>query len=154
MMQRMRTLVLSSLQSAARGSGYSRLRRGISILEVCVAGILVATLMTISARMLNVVATQRTASDQRQVAIQEASSALDRLTVLPWDDLTSEKLAAGGADDAVPTLPKGKLKVTVEDAAEDLPARRVTVEVDWRSGTRAHAPVRLSAWVFRRGGSP
>ena len=52
-------------------------RRGISILEVITAGVLLAAVMGVSAQMLVGVATQRRAAWRRQVAVQEASNQME-----------------------------------------------------------------------------
>ena len=84
---------------------------------------------------------------------QEANSVLERITLAPWVNLTSEKLAS--ETKPVSSLPDGKLKVAVDQVPQEADAKRITVEIDWKTGQAMRAsPVRLSAWVCRRGETP
>ena len=124
-----------------------RARRGVTLFEVCVASLLLATMLTTGVQTLQLIGLRGRANAQRQTAIEEANTALERLSLLP-----SASLAAGRPEVAprdVGSLPDGKLKVVVEDAPGEPRGQRVTVEIDWRQPDGAPArPVRLSAWVY------
>ena len=122
-------------------------RRGVSLLEVCVAGVLLATMLTTGVQTLRLIGVRQRANAERQTAIEEANTALERLSLVPPARLTSgaPELASRG----VASLPGGKLKVTVDETPGDTRNKRLTVEVDWRQPEGAAVrPVRLSAWVY------
>lgn len=136
-----------------RSSGQSQRRRGVSILEVVIACILVSALVSVSAQLLRLVNRTQADTQRRETAVQEANSVLERITLAPWVNLTSEKLAS--ETKPVSSLPDGKLKVAVDQVPQEADAKRITVEIDWKTGQAMRAsPVRLSAWVYRRGETP
>jgi prepilin-type N-terminal cleavage/methylation domain-containing protein len=144
-------------------------RRGFSIIEMIIAGTILAVLMTISLQMMAVSTRQRQAAQDRLAANQEAANAMERLAALPWERLTPEGVAgvklpedappegdrpaAGAASQSPRALPGATLDVAIADAppeADALPARRVTVAIEWldRGGSRARTE--LVAWRYKR----
>jgi len=125
-------------------------------MEVSVAGVLLATLLTICLQLLGVTASRRHSLEDRQTAVLEAANAMERLAAQPWEDLTGEMAAAMRlSDEARQSLAEGRLDVDVADAAGEPAARRITVTVGWidRSG-KPQQPVRLVAWRYRDAKSP
>ena len=140
-------------------------RRGFTLLEVSVAGVLLAVLMAAAVQMLGWVAAERRALERRQWAMQEAANVMERITARPWESLSpdpdpdpdresgslaSVELSSHARD----VLPEAELHVTVADEPEQPDAKRLVVVVRWqrRPGEPA-AQVRLTSWVYRRGGS-
>ena len=122
-------------------------RRGVSLLEVCVAGVLLATMITTGVQTLRLIGLRQRANAERQTAIEEANTALERLSLVPPGRLTSD--APELAPHAVASLPSGKLNATVDETPGDSRGKRLTVEVNWQQPEGAVArPVRLSAWVY------
>ena len=69
--------------------------------------------------------------------------------------MTAERVKALAADGGPSGLPSADWSAEVQpDDAGPVPGKRVTVQLRWktRSG-RWDAPVRLTSWVYRRGGS-
>ena len=65
-------------------------RRGMTLLELAVAGTLLGTLLVVCLQLLQATAAQRRAADQRQLALLEVGNVLERLAARPWADLTPE----------------------------------------------------------------
>jgi hypothetical protein len=110
--------------------------------------------MNVTVKVLGWVGTERRGADRRQWAVQAASNVLERVAAGPFDRVTPDNVKAITArTDASRVLPGPAWEVEVDDEpGSPVPARRVSVRLRWkeRSGEWG-APVRLSAWVFRRG---
>jgi hypothetical protein len=130
-------------------------RPGFGLIEMAVTGILIATAMAATLQVVGWVALERRAVERRERALLEASNLLERITARSWDDLSTEALKTMTiSDPASSFLPGSALDLKVVPF-EDLPARKkITVEILWRDRSgRSEAPVRLVAWVYRRGGT-
>ena len=135
----------------ASTTGAGRGRRGFTLIEVGVAGVLLLTTMAMTAQVLGRLAAERRAADRRREAVQEAAIVLERLAARPWAELTPESARALRlSEPARRALPGGELAV---DIAEHDGLKRIRVAVRWpgRAGG-PEAPARLTAWVGRRGG--
>ncbi len=128
-------------------------RRGFGMIELAVAGILVAAGMTATVQVVGWVVVERRAVERRQRALVEASNLLERIAARPYDEITPE--AAGRCRLAGPTadfLPGATLYLKV-DTSTDAPGRKkIAVEIRWRDRSgRPEAPIRLVAWTYRHG---
>jgi len=133
-----------------------RRRQGYALLDVTVALFVAVTAMTVTVKVLGWMAAERRAGDRRQWASQEAANVLERAVAGPYDALTAERVRAlASAAKAETVLPGAAWDVEVaDDPAAPRPARRVSLRLRWRDRSGGWgAPVRLSAWVFRAGGS-
>lgn len=126
-------------------------RRGMSLMEVTVAGVLLGVLLAVCLQMLAAMAGHRRALEERQTAIVEASNVIERLSAAPWDALVQEEVAAIDLSDwAKGALPEGRLDVEVTPSGDSPEARRIVVAVHWRDASgNAARPVRLVAWRYR-----
>lgn len=125
--------------------------RGFTLLEIFVASLLLAALLMISLSMIAATTAHRQSVVRQQVAMVEASNAMERLWVLPWDELTAERAATLAlSPEAKRSLADGVLQIAVAEPEGDLPGKRVTVRIAWtpRSGLPTEQ-VRLVAWRFR-----
>jgi hypothetical protein len=140
-------------------------RRGIYLLEMAVAGVLLLAVMMLCVRYFAVTATQRRALDHRQAALGEAANIMERITAQPWSDLTAEGLTKISlSTETKLALPDGELKIDLadEDARPSPPtplpkgegkleAKRITVTIRWQDDQGQWSqPVRLAAWRYRR----
>ena len=131
-------------------------RRGVTSLELSVAIILAGVLLTGIGQLLAVVAAQQREGERRLAALHEAANQMERLTAIPWGELTAEAAAdLRLSEEATAALPGGSLeaRVTDVDAGDEedasLAGRRVDVEVSWRNPAgRDVDPVRLVAWRY------
>lgn len=128
-------------------------RGGYSLIELTIASLLLGTAMGLIAPSLIWVARERRAAERRQEALQEVQNILERLTSQPWEAVTPELARETRLDERVSEqLPEARLSVDVTQTADDPDARRISVELQWLSGPgRNAAPVRLTAWIHRRG---
>lgn len=130
--------------------------RGALLLETAGALILLAIIMTLTVQLLRGANLQRQTTDYRIWALTEAQNTLDRVTGLPWESLDEKTLAPLKLDEATASrLPSGRLTVAVADAQGQPAAKRLTVEIRWKNRTGTDdAPVRLTTWVYQKGGRP
>ena len=66
--------------------GMKMTRRGMTLLELVVAGALLGTLLVVCLQLLAATAAQRRAADQRQLAVLEVGNVMERLAARPWAD--------------------------------------------------------------------
>lgn len=141
--------------SAAAASGSVRRFRGFVTVDVVTACVILALLFAVAVPVVSRTGALRAEARLHQLAVQEASNVLEKALLLPWDQLTAERLTAGGLSPAARThLPDGRLNVTVELVDQTPRAKRVTVEVSWRRLDGQHRPVRLVAWFFEQKEQP
>jgi prepilin-type N-terminal cleavage/methylation domain-containing protein len=126
-------------------------RHGFTVLEVLAAMVLLAGLTTVCLQFFHGLADGQRENYQRLTAIQEAENLLERLTALPWDEMTPQagaemKLSAQGSQ----ALPDGQVEAHVDDPTGDPPAKRISVVVRWqnREGNTC-PPVRLVTWKYK-----
>ncbi len=128
-------------------------RRGYGLIELTICAMLFVAAMGLMLGTASWVAAERRGAERRQVATQEAANLMERLAARPFDELTPEsakRLAL--SDHAKASLRDGSIDVVIAAIAGDVPARRITIEVRWRDRSgEPVAPVRLVAWVHRRG---
>jgi len=127
-------------------------RKGVTILEVTVAAVLLGTLMMVCLHLLSAATAQRRALDQRQAAIIELSNEMERLSALPWAELTRLKPADERISPwAQAILPEAKLTVELAAPTNDPDARRITASLRWQDPNgRFLPPVTLTAWKYKR----
>lgn len=127
-------------------------RRGMSLLEVIVAGIILATLLSLSLEVMQNVGSQRRTLRQREVAAQEAANVMERLMANDWASLTPE--AAKEFTLSAETgraLPEGKLTVEIAPVSGNPEAKRVHVSITWPRGPeQPDQRVELVAWKYRK----
>ena len=131
-------------------------RRGFSLLEMFVAGTLVAILLSICLQVMKATAEQQRAIEHRQLAVQEAANLMERLCARPWPQLTPETVRPLELREEIrQVLPGAELAVDVAQPPGDPQAKRIAVEIRWQGKShRAMRPVRLVAWKYRPEGTP
>jgi type II secretory pathway pseudopilin PulG len=128
-------------------------RRAFTMVEVTLSVLLLAVAMTTTVQILGWTATQRRAVERRQWAIQEVANLMEHLTAEPWDRVTPESAGTLTLSAEIRgKLPEPELKIHVDESAAGRGEKRLAIELRWRnrSGTW-EAPVRLTAWIARRG---
>lgn len=122
----------------------NRSRRGFTIVEaMATLAVLGATLMAV-AQVSRMLGQQQRHMDEAQADLLQAGNLLERLVALPWDELTAET-AQRLADEATET----RLAVTIEEAADGPPAKRIVVRTGAESSPAPRRPVQLTTWVYR-----
>ncbi len=128
----------------------THLRRGASILEAVVALGVLATAVTGATQILLLTAQQRHSADRLLTAQLEAANVLEHVEVLRYEEITPEamnhlKLSA----ESQAALPGAKLKVElIEAKAPQLPHKRITANITWRSLGDDRAATQLTTWKY------
>jgi hypothetical protein len=129
--------------------------RGLTTFEIVMATVVLGVAMMLTVRCLGWVVRERRSIDRRAIAVQEAANLMERLTAQSWKDLTPETFGDQTlSEEAIRSLPGAELKVAVADRPGELLLKRIRVQLRWRGRSGGYeAPVRLTAWVSRRGGA-
>lgn len=125
-------------------------RRGYLLVEVFVACTILAALFALVVQMVSTTSQERRATERRAIALEQAANLLERISEIPFEQLSVELLDdVALPDDAARLLAENEVRWTVEDQRSELPTKRVQIELVWHAPHgRPDAPVRLSAWVF------
>ncbi|MFC1596814.1 hypothetical protein ACFL5Q_02600 [Planctomycetota bacterium] len=128
-------------------------RRGVSLLEISTAGILLAAMMAVSLQFLGATAAQRQGLQARRMAVREAANVMERVCARAWEELTPQGLGDVELSSEVQErLFESALEIEVAEA-EELGGKRITVVVGWLNrADRSNRSVRLVAWRHPGGG--
>lgn len=126
-----------------------QLRRGWGMLDMFVAFTLLVATITVVTPLL--VRHGRLLESQRhyRIALEELTSQLDRLTVLPLEQTPDAVDRLKPSEFLAEKLPGAELTAklaTIEDGT------RITLSLSWNAPGRRDAPVMLSGWAFSRRG--
>ncbi|MBN2580410.1 MAG: hypothetical protein JXB10_15610 [Pirellulales bacterium] len=124
--------------------------RGMTFLELAVAGALLAVLAAVCLKFLAAQVRQRSALAERQTAQCEAANLMEHLAARPYEELSAEKLAGEKPSaQAAALLPGAELKIEVAAAAGPPPGKRITLRLSW-PGPDPAAPyiVQLTSWRY------
>jgi Tfp pilus assembly protein PilV len=130
-----------------------RKRRGISLVEVTVAAVVMSALVVMLGQAVGWVAVARRDADRRQVATLEAGNVMEQITANTFDGIDAEvarKVTL--SDHAHRLLGDDALKVEVQPIEGEPPAKRITVSVAHGGADDGPKAIRLTAWVYDRGG--
>lgn len=125
-------------------------RRGFTLFELIIAGLLLGAVVVAAVPTVGWIARERRESERRQLALLAAENILERLSAIPWADLTPDR-AAGVAlpEDLQRQLPAPELRVAVAGETDGSLGKRLSVEICWHERPGKYpAPVRLTAWVY------
>ncbi len=130
-------------------------RRGISLLEVAVASVLLLAVMGLCLQLLQLTAGRHRATEMRQLAIREADNVMQRVTAVAWDELTPQAARQTHlSQEAGRRLTDGTLQVEIDASPDNPNAKRIVVRIEWQDRTgRPVRPVKLVAWRYRNGPS-
>lgn len=134
----------------------SKPRRGLTLLEVCVALVVLTAAMTALAQLVAANGRQRRTNDQRLAALQEVANEAERLATLPWNELTPEKLTSWQpSPELTAVLPAAQCVVQMSEDTDPPRARRITLSVAWTNAVgQGVAPVELTFWRFAQEAAP
>jgi len=125
-----------------------RQRRGSLLLEASMAVALLALVFMAVSQLLAVAGRQRREAQWRWQATLEAANVLERVMARPWDELTTDGLAALTLSaQTARRLPDPRLRVDTQPLPGPPAAKRIRVRLDWvnLAGDRGQ-PVVLVAW--------
>ncbi len=129
-------------------------RRGSLLVEVAMAAVLLMIAMTLTVKVIGLVALERRASERRQRALVEVANVMERITAYPFDEVTPE--LAGRLTLSPParqSLADSELAVDVagSEPGQGRSAKRIAIKLRWRGHDGEWvAPVRLTSWIERR----
>ncbi|HEX4145536.1 MAG TPA: prepilin-type N-terminal cleavage/methylation domain-containing protein [Pirellulales bacterium] len=128
-------------------------RRGVTLIEVSVSILLVASLGSLLVGALVSRARQERAIDRRELAVAEAANLMEQLTSLAWNDLTQKRLAPLKLSENLrQSIPAAALEVAVETPPDKPEGKRISIKIDCPGPSgQATRPVRLTSWVYRIG---
>ena len=126
-------------------------RRGFTLIECLAAVALVAAVLALTMQLVHASAVQRRAVQQRELAIQELANLMERLSILPWQDLSPEKARSMQlSEHARGALPGAELTIDVTASSEGPQAKRILISLRWEDESgRPATPLRLAAWRYR-----
>jgi hypothetical protein len=138
--------------STRAGAQRLRQRAGVTLIELAATSLILVAVMGLVVSVVGWVGAENRWIERRRAAETEVANVMERITLLPWDHISTEEqrhLSISSA--AARILPEPQLGVTVQDAPGRL--KRICVELRWpdKSG-RLVAPVRLVSWVARHPG--
>jgi len=126
-------------------------RRGFSLLEVIVAAVILAALMSVCLQLLGAMASQRRAIDGRQRAIHQAANIMQRVCGRPWSELTDENVRRmQQGEQSLRAMPAVRVEIRLAQSPDELDAKQITVLIHWEDNPgRPARPIRLVAWRYR-----
>jgi type II secretory pathway component PulJ len=126
-------------------------RRGFTVLETLVAGVLLAALLGLGAKMLQAQGRQQRVLRQRLVAAEELANLMERLTARPWPRLTAEAAAdLQLSPEARLALPEARCDIQIIEQAKPVAGKRIAVVLHWPDHNgHSEQRVQLVAWKYR-----
>jgi hypothetical protein len=126
-------------------------RRGMTVLELVVAGSLLAALLVVCLQMLSATSQQRRTVDQRQLAILEVENEMERLVARPWAELTPQAVVPPQLPPAVRSrLPGAEWSIEAVPSPADPLAKRITVSLRWQDyAGQFMKPVKIVTWRWK-----
>lgn len=131
-------------------------RTGFTVIECCAAAAMLVATLTVVMTLSAAVARKRQTATWQALAIVEADNLLERLTVEPYADLTSERVVAMDLGSRLAErLPQGTVAVRVDEQAGPPERKRIQVELAWQP-PRTDQPRRhrVVTWVYAQQGRP
>ena len=124
---------------------------GATLLECVVALGILGAAMTLGAQALGWSSAQRRLADQRHLALQEAVNCLERVRMIPWQDLSEARLAEIELSaEARRRLSAATLKIESQSASSGPTAKRIHVKIAWQSqGGNLPLQVNLVTWRYQ-----
>jgi len=127
-------------------------RRAMTVVETIVAAAMLTGMLAVCLQMLGAVAARHRTTETRQLAIREAANLMERISAIPWDELSPETVdRVELSESASRRLTGAELTVDVAESTDPIEQRRITLSIRWkdRSGEFVR-PVKLTAWRARR----
>ena len=136
---------------ARKGQQQRRARRGFSTVEVIVSLSLLVTILSVSAPLVVRHNQLLTSHRHYRLALEEATSQLERLVALPESELREAISQVKPSEFAEEYLPGCEMTATL--TTEDV-GLRLTLQTTWEEPGRCDAPLVLSAWIFPQAPAP
>ena len=124
-------------------------RRGFTLVEMMVAGVLLMTVTMIVVPAIYWVHRERRQTEYRQIAIVEVENMMERVVALPFNDITQSKVDKFVlSESAIRQLPHADLNIEISDSGNLPLMKKIQIELGWRDRREINViPVRLTSWV-------
>lgn len=146
------TSVGARLIRSAHGSpwGSHGPRAGFTIVEAIGACLLLGILLSMTVPMLLLVARERRATEQRQVALQHIANLLEETVARDWNEIPAGELKLPDASpELVSILPGLERTLSATQSSEAPNQKQVTATIRWQNQAgQLVTPIQLSAWKF------
>ena len=107
-----------------------RRRRGFTLIEMIVATILFAALLSTFVPLMKAIAKTQRGTERQRIALREANDLLVQITQRSWADLTVDSLNKLTLPDAAKSvLPQAMLDFDVAEIAEPIVSKQVSVRI-------------------------
>ena len=125
-------------------------RRGITLIETMVAMVVLGAAILAVAQLVANIAVQRNVAERDTLARHEAANQMERVFVLPWEELSEESAAEMQLSEiCLKRLPTPELKISVGPPGGEPIQRKIRVEVTWLDVSRQYRRnARLTAWRY------
>lgn len=133
--------------------------RGALLVEVLVAIVVLGVALTLVASLLTLSTGVRRNSARRAAAREEAVNVMERLMAVPYAKLLDESVRQPLASTALlAAVPDATITIDVNELAEPLAARRITVAINWPGAESRVADSRqtlaeLTSWRYEPNGA-
>ncbi|MCA9016172.1 MAG: prepilin-type N-terminal cleavage/methylation domain-containing protein [Planctomycetaceae bacterium] len=134
--------------TAAKAVG-PRQRRGFTLVEMMVSGVLLMTVTMIVVPAIYWVHRERRQTEYRQIAIVEVENMMERVVALPFNEITQAKVDKFVLpESALRQLPNADLSIEISEPG-DLPLmKKIQIQLGWNDHHGISVvPVRLTSWV-------
>lgn len=124
---------------------HSPSRRGTTITEFVVACALLGSLMLFVVPSAVRIGRLQQAIRHDRIAMDELTNHMDRLTLLPLDQLQQELDSLTLSEFAVSGLPNPHLSGTLQNSQEGY---RLALEISWNRPGRRESPLTMATWIY------
>jgi hypothetical protein len=127
---------------------HSAARRGLTVIEVTMALLVLSFAVGGLLQILSLAASQRRATEIRRLAVEEVANQAEAIALVPWEELTAEKLAARRpAAGLIAAAPSATLNISTSDEAVPPAAKRIHISAAWTTPAGEPAQsVQLTLW--------
>lgn len=124
-------------------------RRGFTLVEMMVAGVLLMTIAMVVVPSIYWVHRQHRQTEHRQLAIVEVENMMERVVALPFNDISQTKVDKFVlSESALSQLVNPKLEIKISDSNGLLQTKKIQIQLEWKNYQGMNmAPVRLTSWV-------
>lgn len=124
-------------------------RRGFTLVEMMVAGVLLMTITMVVVPSIYWVHRQQRQTEHRRLAIVEVENMMERVVALPFNDISQAKVDQFVlSESALDQLVNAKLEIRISDSTGPLQTKKIQIQLDWNNFQGiSMTPVQLTSWV-------
>lgn len=132
-----------------------RQRRGVSVVEVSAASVVLICAFMLLAQLLYLIGRQERSAEARELAVQTVANELEAMLAEDWEALTIGEAQETKAPEEVRSLLSNLSLKRQVLAGEEAASKQLRVELTWRDSTGTLvSPVTLVAWKHRAEAAP